>query len=116
MSSKSKDLKRKVKESQNKPSKKKEELTEEQYEKLHKDLEEFQHSFLVYLAQSENFDVVPTQTDTGQYLKREHYELVKQESRRLGLKVLYSYDIGRSTLVVNPTNMKVGVLSNGEVH
>lgn len=91
-------------------------LSPEQYEKLMDDIEDFNNSFLSHLAGTANYEIVPTEPEDGQFLKEEHYKLIKKEAAKLGAVILYSYRIGNTTLVVNPKTMKMVVLKEGEAH
>ncbi len=94
----------------------KSDLTPEQYDKLMKDMENFNHSFLSYLADTAQYEVIPTDIDFDQYLEEEHYKSVKEECKKIGAKILYTYEIGKSTIVLNPNNCKTVIIVEGEVH
>lgn len=91
-------------------------LTPEQYEKLMDDIENFNSSFLSHLAGTANYEIVPTEPEDGHVLQAEHYKLIKKELAKTGAVILYSYKVGRQTLVVNPKTMKTVVLTEGEAH
>lgn len=91
-------------------------LSPEQYEKLMEELENFNNSFLSYLAGTANYEVCPTTGPDGRPLTKEHYQLIKKECAKTGAKILYSYEIGNTTVVVNTGNMKTLVIKEGEAH
>lgn len=96
---------------------KKSEMTPQQYDKLREELQNFHDSFLSYLAGTANYEVIPTEIDVGEFLEQEHYESVKKECNKIGAKVLYSYTLGKLTVVLNPSNLKtVVVQEDGEAH
>lgn len=92
------------------------ELSPEEYEKLIDDLENFNSSFLSHLAGTANYEIVPTESEEGIFLKEEHYRLIKKECAKIGAVILYSYKVGNATIVVNPKTMKTVVLHEGEAH
>jgi hypothetical protein len=91
------------------------ELTEEEIEQLAEDIEEFQEHFLISLAGTHKFEIIPSTDESGSPLDKKHYSLLKRECSRLGLKILYRIDVGNKTLIVNPENLKIGIL-NEEIH
>lgn len=89
-------------------------LTEEQYEKLLIDLEEFEENFYRKLADSDNYEILPTATDDGRPLAAEQLSLLKKECHRLGLRYLYKVDHPNGVvLLINPKTLKVGYISDG---
>lgn len=92
-------------------------LTTEQYLKLIDDVENFNNSYLSYLAGTAKYEIVPTQLDDEHYLEEKHYKLVKKECAKVGAKILYSYSVGaKQTIVINPSNLKTIVIQEGEAH
>lgn len=91
-------------------------LSPEEYDKLVKELEDFNSSILSYLANTANYEIVPTETEDGHPLKEEHYKAIKKECAKIGAEILYSYNVGRNTIVVNPKSMKTIMLTEGEAH
>jgi hypothetical protein len=91
-------------------------LTPEQYDKLMDDIENFNSSFLSHLAGTANYEIVPTETEDGHLLQAEHYKLIKKEVAKTGAVILYSYKVGKETIVINPKTMKTVVLTEGEAH
>ena len=91
------------------------ELTEEQYEQLAEDIEEFQDEFLKLLAGTHKYEIIPSTDESGRPLDKKHYELLKAECRRLGLKILYRIDLGNQTVLVNAKTLKIGII-NDEIH
>lgn len=90
------------------------EMSEEDYDKLLTDLENFENKFYSTLAESDNYEIVPTSTDEGNYLSREQLTLLTRECHRLGLKYLYKVDISSTvTIFINPQTMKIGYISEG---
>ena len=91
-------------------------LTPEQYDKLMDDIENFNSSFLSHLAGTANYEIVPTETEDGHLLQMEHYKLIKKEIAKTGAAILYSYKVGKDTIVINPKTLKTVVLTEGEAH
>ena len=92
-------------------------LSEEQYYKMIEDVENFSHSYLSYLAGTAKYEVVPTEIDVDQYLHDQQYNMIKKECAKIGAKVLYTYNISKDTTVIlNPTNLKILVIHQGETH
>lgn len=101
---------KKVKKS--KPKQKKElELTPEEYDQLSAKVEEFQDSFLSFLAGTSQFEIIPTTDEFGEPISEENLNLIKRECKRLGFKILYSVDNGKYILVINPETMKTGIVN-----
>lgn len=92
------------------------ELSPGEYKKLIKDLENFNFSSISHLAGTANYEIIPTESEDGTFLKEEHYRLIKKECAELGAAILYSYKIGNATIIVNPKTMKTVVLREGEAH
>lgn len=96
------------------------ELSEEQMAQLMVDLDMFQNKFLSHLACTEKFEIIPTADDDGTVLSQEQLALIKREVNRLGLATIWTYDVGKLTIVMSArkdTKLLVGVISNGaEVH
>lgn len=93
-----------------------EELTQEEYEKLLEDIENFNNSYVSHLAGTANYEIVPTEDENGHFLKDEHYKIIKKECAKIGAVLLYTYAIGKNTIVINPRNMRSLVISEGEAH
>lgn len=91
------------------------ELTEEDFEQLAEDIEEFQEEFLNRLAGTHKFEIIPSTDESGKPLDKKHYSLLKRECSRLGLKVLYRIDIGNKCIIVDPKTLKIGIISE-EIH
>lgn len=92
------------------------ELTEEEYDKLLIDLESFEEKFYSTLADSKNYEIIPTMTEDGRFLSKEQLSLLVKECHRLGLRYLYKIDLNSSvTLLINPKTMKIAYI-NDEVH
>jgi hypothetical protein len=92
----------------------KEELTQENYEDLVSQLEDFQNRFLVALAGTDRFEIIPTLNENGNPLTQEQYTLLKTECSRLGLKILYHVQNKDGTaMYVNSENGKVGYMHDG---
>ncbi len=94
------------------------ELSEEEYAKLMEDLDGFEEKFLEALAGTPKFEVVPTSTENGSVLKDEHYNLIKRECARHGLKIIYSIEVSpRQQTLWCPETMKIGIIdSSNQVH
>ena len=100
--------------SKDKPKKSKELSTSEQFEKQIYDLEEFQDRFLIALAGTDRFEIVPTQTENRTPLSKEQYSLLKNECSRLGLKILYQIQNTDGTIMyINSENGKIGYMHDG---
>lgn len=91
------------------------ELTEEEIEQLAEDIEEFQEEFLRLLAGTHKFEIIPTVDDSGRPLNKKHYSMLRKECNRLGLTILYRLDVGNQTLIINPRELKIGIISD-EIH
>lgn len=97
-----------------KKHRKPDELTQEQFDQLMLDLEEFNETFFQTLAGSENYEVVPTVTDMGKPLTKEQYTYVKSECSRLGLAVIYKVDKSDGTsMYINLQEKKIGFIDEG---
>lgn len=87
------------------------ELSEEQYNQLLEDLDNFDSKFFAILAQSDKFEIVPTEME-GEFLRREQYALIKTECTRYGAKILYQVGLrDGSYILINPETLKVGYIS-----
>lgn len=91
------------------------EISPEEFEEMMESVEQFQEDFLRHLAGTDRYDVLPTTTESGVPLTKEQYKLAKTECSRLGIRLLYVVDMGKDTLIINPHNMKIGII-NEEVH
>ena len=92
------------------------ELTEEQIEKTMQENEEFQDKFLQLLANTDRFEVIPTQDEHGNIIPQEQLFFIKKEVKRLGLTTVYAFENGsRFTILMCPREGKltVGMVSNG---
>ena len=90
------------------------ELSEEQYEKLLIDLEDFEEQFYRKLAESDHYEIIPTATDDGRPLGKEQLSLLTKECHRLGYRYLYKVDHPNGIiLLVNPKTLKIGYISDG---
>jgi hypothetical protein len=91
-----------------------EELSEEQFNKLVEENEQFDDHFFKILAGTDKYEIVPTLTDHGQPLTKEQYSLVKNECSRLGLSVIYRMDLPDGSVVYTSIeNNKVGYIHEG---
>lgn len=91
-----------------------EELSQDQFEKLIKDVEEFNDKFLFALAGTDRIEVIPTISEDGRPLTKEQYTLVKNECSRLGLKIIYQIqNPDGTTTFINSENAKIGIMDNG---
>lgn len=87
-------------------------LSEAEIEQLMDDLENFDNSFLSFLAGTQSYEVVPTSDDMGNNLQDKHYELIKKECNRMNVKIIYSVDLGKNiTLLFCPDTKKFGVVN-----
>lgn len=91
------------------------EISPEELEEMLESVEKFQDDFLKCLAGTDKYDVLPTITESGRPLTKEQYKLAKTECSRLGIRLLYIIDLGNSTLIINPRNLKMGII-NEEIH
>lgn len=92
--------------------KKTEDLTQEEFESLLKDLEKFENQFYIALAGTDRFEIVPT--SDGEYsLDKEQYSLIRSECLRLGLKIIYKIDVKDRIMYVNAENGKIGYTHDG---
>lgn len=90
------------------------ELSEQEYEKLLMDLEGFEETFYKALAESEQYEIIPTATEDGTILSREQLSLLTKECHRLGYKYLYKVDLPSGViLLINPKTLKTGYISDG---
>lgn len=96
------------------------ELSEEQMAQLMVDLDLLQNKFLSHIACTDKFEIIPTADDDGNVLSQEQLALIKREVNRLGLTHIWTYEVGKMTVVMSPrkdTKLLVGMISNGaEVH
>ena len=89
-------------------------LSEEQFEKLVMQVEEFNEQFFIALAGTDKYEIVPTLSDQGQPLTKEQYSLLKNECSRLGLKILYQIQNTDGTIMyINSENGKIGYMHDG---
>lgn len=90
------------------------ELSDEQFEKLILENEEFDEKFFRALAGTDKYEIVPTLTDHGQPLTKEQYSLLKNECSRLGLSVIYKMELPDGlTVYTSVENNKVGYVHEG---
>lgn len=108
----------KVKPSKEHKIKSQDELSEEEVTKLMEDLDNFDNSFMSFLADTQSYEIVPTSDDIGNTLNSDHYSLIKKECIRMNVKIIYSIDLGRNTtLLFCPDTNKFGVLNSAvEMH
>lgn len=96
------------------------ELSEEQMAQLMVDLDLFQNKFLAHIACTDKFEIIPTADDDGTVLSQEQLALIKREVNRLGLATIWTYEVGKMTIVMSArkdSKLLVGMISNGaEVH
>lgn len=96
------------------------ELSEEQMAQLMVDLDLFQNKFLAHIACTDKFEIIPTADDDGHILSQEQLALIKREVNRLGLATIWTYEVGKMTIVMSArkdSKLLVGMISNGvEVH
>ena len=78
------------------------------------DYKNFHDSFLSYLAGTANYEVIPTEIDVGEYLQEEHYTSVKKECQKLGAKILYTYKVGKLTVILNPNSLRTVIVQEDE--
>lgn len=91
-----------------------EELSEEQFAKLVKDVDDFNDQFFVALAGTDKYEIIPTETEHGRPLTKEQYSLLKHECSRLGLSVIYRMDLPNGTTVYTCIeNNRVGYIHEG---
>src|SRR5574343_318745 len=84
------------------------ELSEEEYDKLVTDIENFDENFYRTIANSDTYEIIPTTTEDGRYLSKEQLSLLVKECQRLGLRYVYKVDLNSSvTLLINPKTMKI---------
>jgi hypothetical protein len=89
------------------------ELSMEELEELLEELEEFDNMSFSLLAQSGNYEIIPTATEDGELLTKEELSLLESECRRQGFSVLYRIDKeDGETLLVGPKG-KVMLLKEG---
>jgi hypothetical protein len=84
-------------------------LTEEEYEQLNNSLSDFDESFLSFLAGTSQYEIIPT---TDEFVPQQNLDLIRREAKRLGFKVLYSMDLGKQVLIMNPDTMKIGIFTH----
>ena len=100
--------------SSTKKDSKPEALSEEQFEKLVMQVEEFNEQFFIALAGTDKYEIVPTLSDQGQPLTKEQYSLLKNECSRLGLSIIYKMELpDGSTVYTSIENNKVGYIHEG---
>lgn len=96
------------------------ELSEEQMAQLMVDLDLFQNKFLAHIACTDKYEIIPTADDDGHLLSQEQLALIKREVNRLGRATIWTYEVGRMTVVMSAksdSKLLVGMISNGaEVH
>lgn len=90
------------------------ELTEQEYDKLLIDLEDFEEKFYRVLVEADNYEIVPTTTEEGRIISKEQLTLLTKECHRLGFRYLYKVDLNSGViLLINPKTMKIGYISDG---
>lgn len=89
------------------------ELSQEEFDKLIMDLNEFDNKFFEYLAESPKYEIVPITSEEGLILTKEQIALVQRECNRLGLNVLYRIEEHNAIVMINPHTMKIGYITEG---
>lgn len=89
-----------------------EDLSQEEFDNLLKDLEKFENKFFVALSGTDRFEIVPT-SDGEQSLNKEQYNLIKSECLKLGLKIIYKIEASDKIIYVNAENGKIGYTHDG---
>lgn len=93
---------------------KEEESSQQEYDKLLNDLENFNQKFFVILAGTDKYEIVPTTLENGKTLNKEQYSLINHECSRLGLKVIYQITLNDgSTVYISPDGKKIGYMQEG---
>lgn len=92
--------------------KKTEDLTQEEFDGLMKDLEKFEDKFFIALSGTDRFEIVPT-SDGDHSLNKEQYMLIRSECSRLGLKIIYKIQGSDKITYVNAENGKIGYTHDG---
>lgn len=96
--------------------KKLDELSQEELEELAIDVAQFSEDAYAYLAGTPDFEICPTSDEEGNFLEEEHYDSVKRQMAKLGLKVLYRIDKPNGeTILLDLKGLKVMQLSE-EIH
>lgn len=91
-----------------------EQLSDEQFEQLIVEVEEFHEKFFIALAGTDKYEIVPTLSDQGQPLTKEQYTFVINECSRLGLTIIYKMELPNGlTVYTNVKNNKVGYIHEG---
>lgn len=91
------------------------EMTPEEIQETLDLIEDFNGVFFEKVAKSTNYQLIPTEDENGTPLSKEQFKLIKRECVRLGTKMLYIIPQGKDTLIINPNNLRMGIL-NDEVH
>lgn len=89
------------------------ELSQEEFDKLIGDLNEFDNKFYEYLAESPKYEVIPTSDEEGILLTKEQLALVQRECNRLGFKILYMVNDPNAIVMINPKTLKIGYITEG---
>ena len=91
------------------------ELSPEDFAKVLEDLEDFENKSLMYLAQSDRYEIIPTaDEETGKVLSREDLETLKHAVENIGSKILYRIDKPTGeTLIVDLDSLKTIVYVEG---
>ena len=92
--------------------KKSDELTQDEFETLLKDLEKFENKFFIALAGTDRFEIVAT-SEGEDTLSKEQYTLIKSECSRLGLKIIYKIYTSGPTIYINSEDGKIGYTHDG---
>jgi hypothetical protein len=93
-----------------------EEFTKKEIKKLIQDLQQFEENFYIAIAGTNKFDILPVTTKSGKLLTKEQLSLIKKETLRLGIKILYCVELDKVMLLLNPENMKIGYIVEGTSH
>jgi hypothetical protein len=90
------------------------ELSPEDFEKLIVDLEDFDTKGLVYLAKTDNFEIIPTTDEEGKVISRESLNYLKREVEKLGYSIIYRIDkVNGEVVLIDSHTLKTMVLIEG---
>ena len=90
------------------------ELTQEQFDQLMIDLQEFEAKVYIAVAGTDKYEVIPTTDPSGRPIPKEQLDLLLRECKRLGYKPIYRIEINPETFVLfDPQTKKIGYIKEG---
>ena len=92
------------------------ELSQEEFESVLEEIEEFDNSAFCFLAGSADYEIIPTTLENGKVLDKKEIAMLKREVERLGSAILYRIDHpnGETLLIkVEAKTLKIMLIKEG---